>query len=292
MTVSFRPCNLCGEQTDIRFFYKRNGYQIVRCNHCGLVYLSDVPTSEKLDALYSEAFFTSSSKFDTAENNPSWVNASKRVEWALKAPGVGTAAWLDVGCATGDFLLAAKPRVSELHGTDVSVYALEQARARGLQHLKQGDFASLSYPAASFDLIAMWDVLEHIVDPADALRKAFGYLRPGGYLALSTGDIESFSSRLTGRFWHLMIPPFHTYYFSKETITRYLQQTGFVDVEISYPSKVVPLDFMLEKSLRLISPTLSRRVAPALAKLGLGRLRLPINLFDIMTVRARKLASP
>lgn len=288
MSASLRACNLCGEEKRVHFLFKRSSYTIAKCENCGLVYLSNIPEKAKLDELYSATFFRSSSKFNTAENNPSWVNARKRVECALKTPEIGKQAWLDIGCATGDFLLAAKPYVAELFGTDVSDYALEQARARGLENLQLGDLASLAYPSERFDLVGMWDVLEHVTDPNAALRKVFGYLRPGGYLVLSTGDVDSLSSRLTGRFWHLMIPPFHTYFFSKKTITRYLQQAGFAEIEISYPSKVVPLDFMFVKTLRLISPRLGQRSAPFFQKLGLGRIRLPINLFDIMTVRARK----
>lgn len=255
------------------------------------MYVGKLPSTEALAELYSVTFFGSSSKFDAADNSPSMVNARDRVSQIMALPSIGVQAWLDVGCATGEFLLAGRGFAQELHGTDISAYAIDVARRRGLENLQAGSFSALEYSPARFDLITMWDLIEHVEDPATVLRKAFEYLKPGGYLVLSTGDVESLTSRLMGRFWHLMIPPFHTYFFSRRTIERYLRTAGFTEIRVTYPGKVVPLDFMLEKAARLVSPRLSQRVQPLLRRLKLGRVRLSVNLFDIMTVHARKPAN-
>ncbi len=289
MTPKQRCCNLCGEGVDISFLYKRNGYTILRCNSCGLVYLADIPSQEVLSQLYSTNFFRSTSKFKNAPNNPSRINAIARVEWILEtATGVGRDAWLDIGCASGEFLLAAKNHVRALHGNDVSAFAVEQAKKYGLTHLRVGDFASLKYKPAQYDLISMWDVLEHVRDPKAFLKKAYRLLKPNGYLVLSTGDVDSLTSRIMGRFWHLMIPPFHTHYFSAKTLHRYLDKTGFSQITITYPGKHVPLDFMISKTLRLINPSWSDMLSNHLSESGLAHIRPKINLFDIMTVIAQR----
>lgn len=288
-TNNFRPCNLCGEQTSLRLLYRRSGYKIVKCEICSLVYLAQIPSKQILDSLYSETFFKSS-KFSAGEQSSSYRNAVSRVDWALGLPRVRAERWLDLGCATGDFLLAASKQVHEVHGSDISSFAIQQARARGLANTQAGAFADLDYSIGSFDLVSMWDLLEHVADPATTLEKAHAILKPGGYLLISTGDIESIAARLTGRFWHLMIPPFHIYFFSQKTIRRYLQEAGFEQVKISYPGKSVPFDFLIEKTVRLISPTLAKRIAPSLYRSALNKIKLPINLFDIMTISARKAA--
>lgn len=288
MAANPRPCNLCGEERQISFLYTRNGYSIHKCQRCGLVYVGVLPTAGELTELYGDSFFEASSKFDASANSPSLVNARDRVAQILRLPGIGRTRWLDVGCATGEFLLAGSEVAGELHGTDISAYAISEGRRRGLQNLRDGNFTDLDYSPEYFDLITMWDLIEHVEDPARVLHKAFAYLRPGGYLVLSTGDVDSLASKVMGRFWHLMIPPMHTYFFSRSTITRYLQEAGFTDLRITYTGKIVPLDFMVEKAARLVSPRLSQAVQPVLRKLGLGRVRFLINLFDIMTVVARK----
>ncbi len=288
MKSELRPCNLCGQKNKIHPLYKRFGYQIVRCKNCGLVYLLDAPSGKQLGRLYSKTFFTASSKFDASENNPGHINARKRIDWILSFPRIKTAAWLDIGCATGDFLRAAAPFVGKLHGNDVSAYAIKIGGQRGLKNMRQGNFASLKYPAQKFDVVSMWDLIEHVSDPQLTLAQAYRVLKPGGYIVLSTGDVESLAALITGRFWHLMIPPLHIYFFSKRTIRSYLQKSGFKNVEIFYPGKVVPLDFLIEKTFRLISPGLGRAVSSGLKHLNLAKIHLPINFFDIMTIRARK----
>ena len=136
----------------------------------------------------------------------------------------------------------------------------------------------------------MWDYVEHVPDPAANLEKAFDVLQPGGYLALSTGDVDSLLARLAGRFWHLMIPPRHLYFFSPVTIRRLVTAAGLDLVQIGRPGKRVPLDFAAWKLATMTLPGLSAPVVQTCERLGLGRVAPSVNLFDIMTVYARKLA--
>ena len=64
----------------------------------------------------------------------------------------------------------------------------------------------------------MWDVIEHLPDPRRTVEAAWERLRPGGLLALSTGDVGSMAARLHGRDWSLMTPPWHQFYFSRKTM--------------------------------------------------------------------------
>jgi hypothetical protein len=134
----------------------------------------------------------------------------------------------------------------------------------------------------------MWDLLEHVKDPVGTLEKARNLLKPNGYILISTGDVDSLMARVSGRFWHLIIPPFHLYYFSQRTIRRYLAEAGFTEIQIRFPGKTVALDFIVEKAIRMVSPGLAKKLAPAIYRSWLRKLTVPINLFDIMTLSARK----
>jgi hypothetical protein len=134
----------------------------------------------------------------------------------------------------------------------------------------------------------MWDYIEHVPDPAASLRRAFDALGHGAYLAISTGDASSLVARLTGRFWHLMIPPKHLYFFTPDTLARILGAAGFHMAALERPGKRVPLDFAVWKAASTVSPHLGPPTLRAVNRLGLGRFQPPVNLRDIMTVYARK----
>lgn len=283
-----RPCNLCGQSDALQFLYVRRGYRIVRCRSCSLRYVDQVPSRSELDAIYSAEFFTVGGKFTAPTSGPQRVNAMERIKRLQELPGVRRDRWLDVGCATGDFILAAAPVVSEIRGIEISAYAAGQARARGVSNVVVGDFLEADVGGEQFDLLSMWDVIEHVPDPLANVRKAFDLLKPGGYLVISTGDVASRVARLSGRFWHLMIPPKHLYFFSQTTIRRMLVACGFVSLSVAYPGKRVPVDFMLQKCAGMLWPEAGRQVLRMATRVGLGNVAPTVNLGDIMTLYARK----
>ena len=283
-----RQCNLCGEQKAIRFLYYKAHYAIVQCQSCSLIYTNEIPSRAELNTIYSSDFFTVGAKFTDSPTGGGHGNAEQRVKQLLTLADIGLDKWLDVGCATGNFILAAKPFVTEIYGIEISDYAVSQAKRRGLSNLVVGDFLEVELRKDQFDMVSMWDVIEHVTDPMANLRKAFQILKPGGCLALSTGDIDSKIARLTGRFWHLMIPPRHLYFFSRSTIELMLAANDFSSVSIQYPGKRVPLDFMLWKLTNLFVPRASSKVVGITTLLRLGKIAPVINLGDIMTIYARK----
>ena len=284
-----RPCGCCGETVQLAPLFTKNGYVIVRCRVCGLQYVNQLPAPAQLRAIYGEEFFHVGRKFSGDPASAGLINARHRVEAVRRLPGIGRRRWLDVGCATGDFLVCAASVVDEVSGIELSAFAAEKARERDLD-VTTDDFLQAGVSSAAFDVVSMWDYVEHVPDPAANLEKAFDVLQPGGYLALSTGDVDSLLARLAGRFWHLMIPPRHPYFFSPVTIRRLVTAAGLDLVQIGRPGKRVPLDFAAWKLATMTLPGLSAPVIQTCERLGLGRVAPSVNLFDIMTVYARKLA--
>jgi SAM-dependent methyltransferase len=283
----FRPCHVCGETDRLARRFRKSGYTIVRCGACGLVFVHEIPAPDELARVYGEGFFAVGRKFAGDAEGVGVVNARHRIARLIALPAVGREHWLDVGCATGDFLVAARGTARETTGVELSTFAAERARERGLRVLA-GDFAGVDLPANAFDVVSMWDYIEHVPDPRASLERALTLLKPGAYLVISTGDAASLAARAMGRFWHLMIPPRHLYFFTPETLIRLLQETGFQMVQIDRPSKRVPLDFAAWKLAQVVVPPLAPRVLAGATRLGLGRVQPAINLRDIMTVAARK----
>src|SRR5439155_26262014 len=126
------------------------------------------------------------------------------------------------------------------------------------------------------------------VDPAAELAQSRELLRKHGILTLSTGDIGSIVARLSGRRWHLLTPRHHNFFFSKKTLAYLLGNSGLRVIQMSFPAARYSLHHVVYKLEGLLSAPRLRRSAARIAAGRLGRTAIPLNLFDIVTVVARK----
>lgn len=277
-------CRLCGGRG---FTGYAGAPGLLRCLGCGLVFRHPQPDLEALEELYGETYFeTGVGDFGYLGYTSS--GEAVRREWLRKVRllerFVPPGRLLDVGCATGEFLAAARPRWQAV-GNEISGYA-RQHRVRRDLTIYPGNFADAHFPEAPFDAVTLWDVIEHLPDPVAACRKAASLLRPGGILALTTGDIHSLPARLTGARWRLITAP-HLYYFSFKTLRLLLRKTGFRPIHWSRPMKWVTLGMVwlvLTRTLRRFGlkaphPVLNSRLA------GVA---VPATLGDVLLVVARR----
>lgn len=112
-----------------------------------------------------------------------------------------TGTLLDVGCATGDFLEVARERGYDVEGIELSRWSSAIARARGLVVHQESLETFAATHGARYDVITLWGVIEHFVEPAAEMRRLRELLRPGGLLVLWTGDVDSVTSRMLRRKW-------------------------------------------------------------------------------------------
>src|SRR5229473_8332514 len=125
------------------------------------------------------------------------------------------------------------------------------------------------------DVIVMLDVIEHLPDPRVTLVLLSQHLGPGGIIVITTGDFGSVAARLCGRYWRLMTPPQHLWFFGRESITRLAASLGLTVERVDHPWKIVPLSLIKFQIRRMVH--LSARVQSPAAGIG-----LPVNLFDAM----------
>lgn len=280
MSVGERPCEACGA-LELARAYAVRGHEVVRCRRCGLLFVADPPPPAALASLYGEQFFGAGRKFAGDGGGGARRNARRRLAAIRRPPGT----LLDVGCATGDFLLEARDAGWRAAGVEWSLAAAGVAERRGLE-VHASSFLETAFGEASFDVVTMWDYIEHVPDPARHLERARRLLRPGGLLVLSTGDTASFFARLCGRRWHLMIPPKHLYFFDRTNVRLLLERADFAVESVRWPGKLVNLGFLAAKGVDLFPSAATRLLARAVERSGLGRLDLYVNLRDIMTVCA------
>src|SRR5207245_2380942 len=105
-----------------------------------------------------------------------------------------------------------------VEGVELAPVMVEHARNRLGLKVHASAFADVELEAEGFDVITMWDYIEHSTDPAGDLRRAAELLRPGGMLAVSTGDAGSIVARVSGRRWHLLTPRHHNFFFTRSSL--------------------------------------------------------------------------
>jgi 2-polyprenyl-3-methyl-5-hydroxy-6-metoxy-1,4-benzoquinol methylase len=284
-------CNLCGS-SDARPFCPENGRGLVQCQNCGLVYVSTRPDPNELYALYGEAYFHNddSAMVGYTDYVRDEANirrtANRRLHYLERFVPPGR--MLDVGCAAGFFLDEARKRGWQVQGLDISAYAAQYSKERFGLDVRQGSLIDLDYPQSTFDLITLWDVIEHVPDPKAYIQRVAALLRTGGVFSLATPDVASLPAKLTGKRWMgYKLADEHVYYFSAKTLSQMLNEAGFEVVNVRHVGKYVTLRLFFDRL---------EMYFPRLAKLGVGIERafklsersVYVNPFDIVAITARK----
>lgn len=234
----FVKCNLCGKDCPKPVF-KIGGHKIVRCRNCSLMYVNPRLKEKFLHKIYTKNYF----------ENPEFKNHNtqnlfgydlyieekediistfkKRLDVIEKYKKSGKI--LDVGCATGFFLKLAKSRGWDVYGTDMSKFASEYAKKKGgLRNIFYGDLKKVKFKDNMFDVITMFDVIEHLPDPKNTLKHIYKLLRKNGLIVITTPDSGSIVAKLLGRRWEeFRRAREHTYFFSKKTLFKMLKKTDF-----------------------------------------------------------------
>jgi 2-polyprenyl-3-methyl-5-hydroxy-6-metoxy-1,4-benzoquinol methylase len=194
-------------------------------------------------------------------------------------------ALLDVGAYTGVFVEIAASHGWDAWGIEPSRWAVSEARKRGLRVI-QGTTATADLPESGFDVVTMWDVIEHLADPLEELRQAYRLLRPDGLLVVHTIDIDSLFARVMGSRWPWLME-MHLYYFSQRTLRQMLEKAGFTVLRIRPQGRYLRLGYLANR-VAAVFPWLGRPAEWLVTRLGLRGIPVSINLGDLCTAYARK----
>jgi 2-polyprenyl-3-methyl-5-hydroxy-6-metoxy-1,4-benzoquinol methylase len=197
---------------------------IVRCKACGLVMANPRDDEQTLARVYREM---SDEAYDDEDDNRSAAADEHRRLAVAQRPPPGKL--LDLGCASGFFVAKAREAGFDAMGADASTWMIDRARARCPDAtFVVGSLESLQFDA-EFDVITLWDVIEHVHSPRDVIRRVRDWLKPGGILLMSMPNAASFTAKALGSRWMLLLRE-HLWYFSPDTIARLLPQCGFTFV--------------------------------------------------------------
>ncbi len=238
-----RFCPFCG-QAAARLYHVVNGVRIVRCRRCALLYRQDMPSD--LGKLYQEAYYRAE---DTDQER--WAGSGDYIKdhdrllrvfdehiadlERLERPG----SLLDVGCALGFLLEAARRRGWSVTGSDISAFAAQYAQREFGITVHVGTIDSVNLPEAAFDVVTAFEFIEHVPDPRSALERLRKCLREGGLLVLTTPNAGSWRARLRPARFPGFCDQTHLTFFTAGTLKRFLSEAGFETVEIRSEVSVV-----------------------------------------------------
>jgi SAM-dependent methyltransferase len=230
-------CGLCGSNRyepfltrgDLLLFIPGD-FHYVKCLDCGLVYLNPRPTADSMDEIYPRDYHQYSFGYGRDFYNPframRYYGLKKRVRAIQKIKNTGKL--LDVGCSSGDFLFVAREMTDwDVHGVEPSHSASRYAKEQLGLDVYNGSLEQAPFSDDTFDIVTIWNVLEHLPDPLSSLKRINSLLRQDGLLVLNTPNLGSLDARIFGHYWTGFEIPRHFYVFSRITLKETLQKAGF-----------------------------------------------------------------
>ena len=228
-------CNMCGG-SEHRHLFRKFGYELLRCRHCDLVFVGNPPGAEEVAAFYSAEAAYHGELLDPADPAFGRITEVARQHLAMLRRGVPRGqglALLDIGCSSGLFLNEARGAGFTVRGAELSPDTAAFARGHFGLDIHAGDWREAGYADASFDVVTLFDVIEHLPDPLAELRAIRRLLKPGGVLLQSTPNIDGLFPRLSYKtaklldYWPHPEPPHHLYQFSDRTLADMTERAGY-----------------------------------------------------------------
>lgn len=236
-------CNLCGN-ANVKNYASFENYTLMKCPSCGLLFTDQ--DSIQLDNMYAEDYFDGVhgnffadckkdylTKIEKSQKLQNFLHVLKKIK-ETKAQGK----FMDIGCATGVFLDMAQKEGYDVVGVDVSEFACQYAHEHfGISTL-HGKLEDLHLENKSFDIITMWDVIEHVPDPHAFLKEVHRVLKDDGIIFILTVNDSSLmgwlaeaaylgSFKTVPTFTRMIHPIHHNYHLKEKHLKQYLENNGF-----------------------------------------------------------------
>jgi SAM-dependent methyltransferase len=227
-----------------------NGIDVIECLACGFRHIVPIPSEADIDALYRRAYYAEEKPLymDRQREDGRWWDLVYRERYetfeALLPPGRRRV--LDVGCGPGFFLAFVKSRGWDGTGVEPSEQAARHAKSLGIAVIEAPLTARVPLEAGSFDVVHLYEVLEHLSNPPQALELAHRALAPAGLLSVVVPNDYSpiqraFRDQSRSAPWWVA-PPHHVNYFDFESLERLLARAGFEPV---LRDATFPIDWFL-----------------------------------------------
>lgn len=242
-------CIIC-QTTDLKQIsikkINRTGYQ---CRACSFVFLWPQPTEKEIKDIYKESYykswgvFTGEEKLETARLKKGTSDRYlKRVMMHRRSGKL-----LDIGSAFGYLMEVAQGHGYDVYGVELSHFSSSIAKKKFGSKVFEGKLEDSKFPNANFDVITMFDLIEHIPKPLEFMKEVRRVIKPGGFIAITTPDTSSFSYKLLGYggWFHWKFE--HLGYFNKKSTEELARRTGFTIVEQKRAYKTMSFQYLFDQ---------------------------------------------
>ncbi len=243
-------------------------FSVVKCSECGLVSLDELPSPALLEKYYADSYHYQIKEkgfVHFLESNLNQAMHQKHLKMIERKTGkmFSGRKLLDLGCGSGYFLKFAKLRGWEVYGVEMSNYAADIARKQGIS-VSTKSVTEANFLSEEFDVITMFNVLEHMTNLNEVMANNYRWLKPGGLLVVEVPNVNSMQRNIFGGNWVHWDVPRHIFHFSPETLRKLAEKNGFKVIEeysLPFSSHEVAgwlhsLSFALKgKPKRSVSPT-------------------------------------
>jgi len=278
--ANFRPEDLDAARFSARRSPDGIHYRIVRCDQCGLLRSDPIAHAGGLASLYAESEFTYGE--ETANLKRTYGRYLRKLRNYQSRP----AALLEIGCGNGFFLEEALDQgYTEISGVEPSRRAAAAASDHVKEKIQVGFFREGLFAPETFDVVCLFQVIDHLADPVEVLSQARALLRPGGLLLAFQHNAAAVSARLLGE-RSPIIDIEHTYLYSPATLSRLCEKAGFTPLDTGVSWNRYSLGYLAH--LIPVGTPLKRGMTGLLNAVGMGRLSLWAPLGNFFLVARRE----
>ncbi len=277
-------CPLCGNPESrpfpIYYLLKEKRFDAKRCRNCGFIFISPRPTDDDLRLMYSDEYFLFDGADFGAHSSTDYETAA--IRGSVKFPEILGAIrkfkpggdFFEIGCGMGNFLKYARDNGYNVSGIEYASLGAGVCRDKFGLDVAQSSFEDWSATPDKYDVIFMGDVLEHLVNPLEMLKKARTMLKPSGVVAAEIpstfnailGRLAVLGLRALGTKRKMSMPPYHVNEFTPATLREILSRAGYSRIKviqrIKAPSTITlrgsSFDKRIKKSLQYPNYFLTR----------------------------------
>ena len=258
-------CKVCNAK-NIKLDFIKSGIKFRKCKECNFVFVYPLPSIETQQKYYDSSYQEGGYRLYQESQELRIKLNTKRfddlAEYSLKGN------ILDIGCGAGFFLDVASKNGLNTFGIELSSEATKKTKLRH-PNVFNGTLEDAKYPDGFFDIITIFDLIEHVMDPNQTIKEVNRILNPGGLAVFTTPDISSWHAKVLKKNWYQINPLQHLYYFSPKTMTMILKKNNFEILKIEKNFKIFRIDDIIKmmefyypslyKIVRFFKPILSKK---------------------------------
>lgn len=256
----YSSCPICGSDAGSDHI-RKHGYQIKVCQSCTALYVSPRPSVDEIHQFYNQPTYYANSDLGYSNYVATERHIREEARHRLKVIASLSSqrgSLLDLGCAAGFFLDEARRDNWSVAGTELAHSMRQFANEHfGIYVSKDGT----EFQQNVFDVVTMWEYIEHMIDPLAELKRAYNMLSPNGIVCLSTPNTAHFQAVHAPEDWWEFKPPAHLTFFTVETLTRAVELAGYTILRVDVHTPILPVSGnLLFSSLRQLQLLLGDRL--------------------------------